>query len=147
MAKAGSRDKFYEVDFTYPLKLADATHAIGAQQFLLVSALGADKGSAIYYNRVKGEIEEALRKTGFKTLHIFRPSLLLGPRGEKRAGEDAAKTLYRFIGFLIPKKYRAIDARTVAHAMLVSASGEQQGVFIHESQQIERIGSGTFSNS
>lgn len=139
MAKARSREKFYEVDFTYPLALANATLSLGAKQYLVVSALGADKGSGVYYNRVKGEVEEALRNTGFQTLHIFRPSLLLGPRSEKRAGEDAAKTLYKLFGFLIPKKYRAIDAHTVSRAMLMSASADQQGVYVHESQQIEQM--------
>jgi uncharacterized protein YbjT (DUF2867 family) len=139
MAKAKTREKFREVDFAYPLSLATATHAIGAKQYLLVSALGASRRSSVYYNHVKGEVEEAVAAVGFRTLHIFRPSLLLGPRGEKRPGEEAAKTFFRWFGFIVPKKYRAIEAGTVAQAMLTCASMEQQGIFIHESNQIPGV--------
>jgi uncharacterized protein YbjT (DUF2867 family) len=118
MAKAGSKENFYQVDFTYPVLLAQATLALGAKQYLLVTALGADRTSAIYYNRVKGEVEDAIRAMRFRTLHILRPSLLLGPREEKRAGEDAAKLLYRVFGFILPEKYKAIEASTVARASM-----------------------------
>ena len=137
MAKARSREKFYQVDFTYPLELAKATLGVGAKQFLIVSSLGANKKSPAYYNRVKGEIEEALAGLGFNSLHIFRPSLLLGDRQEQRAGEDAAKFFYRLFGFIIPKKFKAIDAGKVARAMLHFATKEQNGKFIHESLQLQ----------
>lgn len=139
MEKAGSKEKFYKVDFEYPLQLAKLTKASGAKQFLLVSALGANKKSGIYYNRVKGEIEEAILQLGFDTVHIFQPSLLRGKREEKRAGEGAALVLYKIIGFLIPKKYKAIDSLKVANAMISLAVQEQKGVFIHESIQLQRF--------
>lgn len=138
MATAGSKEKFREVDFEYPLALARAAHALGARQYLLVSALGADKNSRIFYNRVKGEVEAAIRDVGFQTLHIFRPSLLTGPREEKRAGEDTAKILYKVFGFLIPLKFKAIHARTVARAMLAAASAQETGTFIHESGEMQQ---------
>jgi uncharacterized protein YbjT (DUF2867 family) len=137
MAKAGTREKFYEVDYQFPLALARATQALGASQFLLVSALGAKKTSAIFYNRVKGEVEEAINKLGFHTLHIFRPSLLLGPRLEKRAGEGAAKLLYKVFGPLVPMKYKGVEAGTVARAMRACASEERDGLFVHESDKIQ----------
>jgi uncharacterized protein YbjT (DUF2867 family) len=137
MSKAGSKDNFYKVDFEYPCKLATNSLASGAKQFLLVSALGADKASSIYYNKVKGEIETAVTAMGFGTLHIFRPSLLLGPRQEKRPGEDTAKLLYKLFGFLIPAKYQAIDAVKVARAMLHFATLDESGVFLHESKQLQ----------
>ncbi|MEX2230877.1 MAG: NAD-dependent epimerase/dehydratase family protein [Cyclobacteriaceae bacterium] len=137
MALAGSKEKFYEVDFQYPLALAKATLALGAKQYLLVSALGANKSSSIYYNRVKGDVEEAIRGVGFRSLHIFRPSLLLGERKDKRPGEGAAKVLYKMFGFAIPEKYKAIPADKVATAMLASAAKEALGVFIHESRDIQ----------
>jgi uncharacterized protein YbjT (DUF2867 family) len=139
MQKSGSKEKFYKVDFEYPLLLSKITLSLGAKQFLLVSALGADKMSSIYYNKVKGEIEEAIVQVGFETVHIFRPSLLLGPRAEKRAGEDTAKLLYRIFGFLIPKKYKAIEAVKVARAMTHASEQEQKGVFIHESAEFQRF--------
>jgi uncharacterized protein YbjT (DUF2867 family) len=137
MAKAGSKQKFYEVDFEYPLALAQTMLTLGARQYLLVSALGADPTSSIYYNKVKGEIEGAIRALDFETIHIFRPSLLLGPRSEKRPGEDVAKVLYKVFGFVIPQKYKAIQATTVAAAMLAFASKDLKGTYIHESGQLQ----------
>lgn len=137
MSKAGSKEKFYEVDFHYPLNLAETTLRSGARQYLLVSAVGADKTSNMYYNRVKGEVESAIRAVSFDTLHIFRPSLLLGPRPEKRTGEDAAKVLYKIFSFAIPAKYKAISSGKVASAMLDSASKEIAGIFVHESRDIQ----------
>jgi uncharacterized protein YbjT (DUF2867 family) len=137
MAKAGSKEKFYEVDFKYPLELAQVTSRLGAKQFLLVSALGADKDSSIYYNKVKGELEEAIRTIDFQAIHIFRPSLLLGPRSERRPGEDVAKIFFKIFGFLVPRKYRAIDAVKVAKSMVEHARQNLQGFFIHESADMQ----------
>lgn len=139
MAKAGSKQNFYEVDFEYPLALARTTLALGAHQYLLVSALGADATSSIYYNKVKGEVEGAIRALDFETIHIFRPSLLLGPRTEKRPGEDVAKALYKIFGFAIPQKYKAIQASTVSRAMLAFASRDLKGTYIHESRQLQEM--------
>jgi len=138
MKKAGSKEAFRKVDYVYPLELADVTHASGSQQFLLVSALGADKNASIYYNKVKGEVEEAIGKVGFSSYHIFRPSLLLGPRNESRPGEDAAKFFYKVFGFLIPEKYKALDSMKVARAMLLLAREEQEGSHIHESVSLQK---------
>ncbi len=137
MAKVRSKEKFYEVDYNYPLLLAKNSIAAGAKQYLLVSALGANKKSPVFYNQVKGEIEEAISGVGFEAVHIFRPSLLLGPRQEKRSAEDAAKFFYKVFGFLIPPKFKAIDAIKVARGMLHFASKNQKGNFIHESTELQ----------
>jgi uncharacterized protein YbjT (DUF2867 family) len=139
MAKAGSKEKFFRIDYSYPVALAHATLALGAKQYLLVSALGAEKNSSIYYNRVKGQVEDSVKAMGFRSIHILRPSLLLGPREEKRPGEQAAKLLYSIFGFMIPEKYKAIEARTVARAMLEYASLERAGVFVHESKEMQKF--------
>lgn len=139
MKKAGSKAAFKKVDLTYPLELAQATRTKGARQFLLVSALGADKNSSIYYNQVKGEVEEAIADIGFVEYHIFRPSLLLGPREEKRSGEDAAKMVYKIFGFLIPEKYKGVESIKVARAMVHFARLEQEGKFIHESVSLQNF--------
>lgn len=139
MAKAGSKENFNQVDFYYPLLVAKTSFGRGAKQFLIVSALGADKESSIYYNRVKGQVEEAVSQIGFESLHIFRPSLLLGPRTEKRSGEDAAKFFYKFFGLLIPKKYKAIASTKVARAMLHFAKEEVAGTHIHESSTLQQF--------
>ncbi|MCX7638343.1 MAG: oxidoreductase [Cyclobacteriaceae bacterium] len=138
--KAGSQANFRKVDFDYPVKLARLTHQQGAKKLLLVSALGADASSRIFYNRVKGETEQAICKTGFEAVHIFRPSLLLGPRNEQRAAEDAAKWFYKIFNRLIPLRYKAIHAHTVARAMLHYAHNPATGVFVHESQEMQSFG-------
>jgi uncharacterized protein YbjT (DUF2867 family) len=137
MKKAGSKEAFKKVDYSYPLKLATTTRRFGAHQFLLVSALGADRSASIYYNKVKGEVEEAISKVGFQSYHIFRPSLLLGPRDENRPGEDAAKFFYKTFGFLIPQKYKAVDSSKVARAMIFLARQEKEGTHIHESKALQ----------
>lgn len=139
MAKARTKEKFYQVDYSFPLMLAQIAASQQAQQFLLVSALGADKHATIFYNRVKGELEEAVSKLNFSGIHIFRPSLLLGPRTESRPGEEAAKIFYRIFWFLIPGKYKAIQSEQVAKAMLYFAAQEQKGIFIHESRELQNI--------
>jgi len=137
MAKAGSKENFYQVDFYYPFLLAKTTQSVGAKKFMLISALGANKASNVYYNQVKGEIEEAISSVPFEAIHIFRPSLLLGPRTEKRSAEDAAKVFYKVFGFLIPKKYKAIASIKVARAMQHFASEDKKGIFIHESGALQ----------
>ena len=137
-AKAGSKEAFYEVDFFYPVKLAHLTHRNEARQFLIVTALGADKRSKIFYNRVKGEVEEAIESVGFESLHIFRPSLLLGDRQEKRFGEQSAIKLFKVFGFAVPEKYEPIKALDVANAMLYFASLDNEGVVIHHSHEMQK---------
>jgi uncharacterized protein YbjT (DUF2867 family) len=78
MKKAGSQENFKKVDYAYPMALAKAALNNGARQFLIVTALGADKKSSIFYNRVKGDVEESLQLLDYPALHIFRPSMLLG---------------------------------------------------------------------
>jgi uncharacterized protein YbjT (DUF2867 family) len=140
--KAGSQEAFRKVDFEYPMKLAAFAEHCGANQFLIVSSLGADPHSRIFYNRVKGEVEEAIRKVPFTAIHVFRPSLLLGERKEHRPGEKASAVVMAalrpaMIGPLV--KYRAIQARDVAKAMVRVAQMGLQGVNIFESQQIQKI--------
>ncbi|MBL7871028.1 MAG: NAD(P)H-binding protein [Cyclobacteriaceae bacterium] len=137
MKQAGSKVAFRKVDFDYPLHLAKVLKGNGAQQFLLISALGANKNSLVFYNQVKGEIEEAIKSVGFKALHILRPSLLLGSRKEQRSGEDAAKVFYKIFGFLIPKKYQGLESIKVARAMHALSKKELAGVFIYESNVLQ----------
>jgi uncharacterized protein YbjT (DUF2867 family) len=134
---AKTKEAFRKVDYEYPLALARATKSQGATQYLLVSALGADKNSSVFYNRVKGEVEEAIGQVGFRSLHILRPSLLLGERSEKRAGEGAATTFFKFFGGLVPKKYKAIDSAKVATAMVVLARENNPGFYFHESRELQ----------
>jgi uncharacterized protein YbjT (DUF2867 family) len=140
--KAGTQDAFQKVDFTYPVKLAALTQHCDAQQFLIVTSLGADPHSRIFYNRVKAEVEEAVRKIPFNAFHIFRPSLLLGDRSEHRTGEKTGAVIMSvlkpvMIGPL--RKLRAIQASDVAKAMVRVAQIKRTGVNIYESDQIQKI--------
>jgi uncharacterized protein YbjT (DUF2867 family) len=139
MKKAGSKQTFWRADHDYPLTLAKICIQRGAQQFLLVSALGANKNSSFYYNEVKGSVEIDIDEVGFNSFHIFRPSLLLGPRDEKRSAEDAAKTFYRLFNFLIPLKYKAIDSMKVAKAMLHFSKAGLPGKHVHHSAELQEI--------
>lgn len=135
LAAAGSEEAFERVDFGYVVALAHLAAARGSRRFLLVSAVGADPGSRIFYNRVKGKAEEAVAASGVPIIHILRPSLLLGPRREHRSGEEWAK---RFSGLVAPllvgplRRWRPIHADAVAGAMVALARRDEPGVFFHE---------------
>jgi uncharacterized protein YbjT (DUF2867 family) len=121
---AGSQSAFRAVDFDANLAVAKAAKAAGATRIGVVSAMGADSQSALFYSRVKGELEAALEDLGFKTLVIARPSMLAGDRGSlgqpERAGEKIALQVSRWLSPLIPDNYRSIAARDVAHALLTT---------------------------
>lgn len=142
MKKAGGKEEFYKVDHDYPLQLAQLTKHNGARQYLLISSLGADKGSVAFYNRVKGEVEEDIGREGFAGFHVLRPALLMGPREEARSGEDAAKSFFKVFSFLFVgplKKYKAIDAAQVARAMQAIAHKNQTGQHIYESKELQNF--------
>jgi len=145
---AGSQDAFRKVDFTYPLELAVLTKSLGAQKFLIITAMGADPNSKVFYSRVKGEIEAELKSLGFPALHIFRPSLLLGERQEFRLGERIGVILSPVLSFLMVgslKKYKPIHARDVAMAMYQAGQLPKSGSFTHESDEIYRLSTETNS--
>jgi uncharacterized protein YbjT (DUF2867 family) len=139
MKKAGSKEKFYQVDFTYVTELAKITSRQFASQFLVISSMGADPNSSFYYNRVKGEMEEAVKKLPFTAVHIFRPSLLTGHRSETRLGEKVGSVLMGGLKFAMLgplRKYRSIPAQVVAKAMLQMAIDNGGGIKIHQSDEI-----------
>ncbi|MFN8345848.1 MAG: NAD(P)H-binding protein [Spirosomataceae bacterium] len=139
MKKAGSKEAFYKVDFTYPHEIAKMGLENGATRFAIVTAMGADTKSLFYYNRVKGDIEEALKQLGYETLLIFRPSLLVGQRPESRLGEKIGEQLTAFFKFLIPAKYRAIEAQKVAKAMVAITSSNVKGTLVYESDVMQEF--------
>ncbi|WP_162341882.1 Rossmann-fold NAD(P)-binding domain-containing protein [Cyclobacterium salsum] len=117
---AGSKEKFYQIDHDFVIGFARMVLRIGASRFFYVSALGADAGSSIYYSKVKGEVENDLKRMDFTYVGIFQPSLLLGERNENRIGEEVGKILMKGLTFLgILKKYKPIYGHQVAQAMVV----------------------------
>ncbi|EMJ95807.1 oxidoreductase [Leptospira alstonii] len=143
ISKAGSQENFKKVDYEYVLKLGRLAKEKGAKSFLVVSALGADPKSLVFYNRVKGEMERGLEEIGFSFLGIFRPSLLEGERTEVRPGETVGQLFAKIVNpFLLGgiRKYRSIHGRTVAKAMIRIAQKEPSGVRILESDRIADLG-------
>jgi uncharacterized protein YbjT (DUF2867 family) len=135
--QAGSQKAFHHVDFDYPVALAGAAARSGARRFLVVSALGANKRSRVFYNRVKGEMEEAVRIAAVPQTTIFRPSLLSGPRKEERLGEKIGLVVGSVLGPLLGK-YRPIHADRVAAAMVRAAELDLPGRS-YESGEIRKL--------
>ena len=136
--KAGSESAFRHVDYDFPAALARLGREQGASHFLLVTAIGASAGSRFFYNRVKGELEDVIRTLGYRSVTIVRPSLLLGQREEFRLGERIAM----FVGDIVPKKYRPVEARDVAAALVDAARADQPGFHVIENSEIRRTGAG-----
>lgn len=121
LKKAGSREQFRKVDFGYPLKAAELGRVNGAKTFALMSAIAASSSSTVFYNRVKGELEDAVKALGYPYLAIYQPSLLLGDRGEQRTAEALGMRVMPLVNRALIgplEKFRGIDASTVATAMV-----------------------------
>jgi uncharacterized protein YbjT (DUF2867 family) len=121
---AGSQEAFRAVDHDAVIAVAKAARQAGAKRLGVVSAMGANARSPVFYNRVKGETETALATLGFDALVIARPSILTGDRqalGQPlRSGEKIALNISRWLAPIIPDNYQSIDARRVARALLVA---------------------------
>ncbi len=140
---AGSQEAFRKVDYRYPAEAARLGATAGARQFLLVSSVGANASSGNFYLRVKGEVEEAVQKSGVGSVVIARPSMLLGHRAESRPGERLAVHAFRALAIALvgpARKYRPVEAHTVARALCRAATDEKRGTRILESDAIERLG-------
>ena len=131
---AGSQQAFRRVDFDAVLDIAREGRAAGARRLLVVSALGADPASPLFYNRVKGEVQQAIVTLGYESVVIAQPSLLIGDRASigqpKRAGEEWAQRLLRPVLGWVPARVRPIRAQDVANAMLRAALEASPGLRI-----------------
>jgi uncharacterized protein YbjT (DUF2867 family) len=139
---AGSQQAFRAVDYDANLAVARAARAQGAKRLGLVSAMGANPHSKIFYNRVKGELEQAVMQLQYPGLAIARPSFLVGDRESlgqpRRPGETLALEVSRWLGWLIPDDYKAIEASQVANALLRTVP-TAQGVRILSSGEMRRM--------
>lgn len=143
MKQAGSQSGFVRVDYSFPLKLAELAKEQEAAQFLTVTAMGADRDSRFFYNRVKGRLEDDLIGLGLPALHIFRPSLLMGERHDTRPGEKAAEIVARPMAKWMTgkmEKYRPVEGSDVAKVMHHIAQLEKTGFHLYESDHIVQIG-------
>jgi uncharacterized protein YbjT (DUF2867 family) len=118
LKQAGSKEKQYEVDFTFNLKFAQKAKGNGIENYALVSSIGANAKSNLFYTRIKGELDYAVANLGFKNLVILRPSSLTGDRDETRWMEKMSIPVVRFVTKFVFKKYRPIGGKTVAQAMI-----------------------------
>jgi uncharacterized protein YbjT (DUF2867 family) len=137
IAKAGSREAFRRVDHGAVLAFARAARAKGARVFAHVSALGADPGSRVFYNAVKGEVERDVAALGYPSVYALRPSILDGERQEVRVGERVALAVTRALGPFLGK-YRPTPVEAVARVLLASAKAAAPGAHVIEADAIFR---------
>ena len=140
IGKAGSKDAFRDVDLRLVLRVAQ--NAAGASQFVLVSSAGAHAPGLSFYLQVKRDTEQALAKVGFGALHIFRPSVLIGARAERRTAERAGIAIARALAWTMigsMRKYRPVEAAMVAKAMVAAALSGAMGVHIYHYDEIVEL--------
>ncbi|MEO8799988.1 MAG: NAD(P)H-binding protein [Polyangiaceae bacterium] len=138
LKQAGSKEAQKKIDYSYQVHFAEAAKANGIGAYALCSAAGANAKSAMFYSRIKGELDRDVSALGFERTRIFRPSLLLGDRGERaRFGEKLAAPLLRGLNAIgIARKSRGIEGSTVARAMVRTALGGEPGVAIYTLDEV-----------
>src|SRR5258706_11323564 len=144
----GNKDAYRKVDYDIPVKAARFCKMTGCEIFVLVSAIGANPGSNNFYLKLKGEVEDAVKNLaasddtagkGLKSVHIMRPSMLLGDRNEFRFGEKIGKAVMQATSFLLPSKYKPIYAENVAKAMIAAAKVKKPGFFVYEYNDMKKL--------
>ena len=136
--KAGSKQKFYAIDYEINAHFADLLQD-KETHLLLVSALGADSSSIIFYNRVKGQLEDYLKTLALHKLSIFHPSLLIGERNEKRILENAAQKVFLVVNDVVKKpfRYKPVTAQQLAHTMVVAANTQMEVFKVYDNLAIQ----------
>lgn len=140
--KAGSKENQYKIDFTYQYDFAEAASENGVKNYFLVSSIGANYKSSNFYLRLKGNLDEKIQQLSFERIRIFRPSILVGLRSEKRLMEELGIKLAGIVTSIIPaiKKYNPINASDVAAAMIKSANdGSTDKTIIYDSEKILQL--------
>jgi uncharacterized protein YbjT (DUF2867 family) len=138
----GDKTAYRKIDYDIPVNVATISQRRGYKKFLLVSAVSANSKSSNFYLKLKGEVEDSLKGSGFESMHIFRPSLLLGKRNEKRPGESLAQLLGPLFSFLLLgslSKYKPVKASDVAKAMIAASKTTQKGCIVHEYDSIMKL--------
>jgi uncharacterized protein YbjT (DUF2867 family) len=138
---AGSQAAFRLVDFEHVVATAKAARAAGARRLAVVSALGADAHSRVFYNQVKGEMQDAVARLGYESVTLAQPSLLIGDRAAlgqpTRSGEIWAQRLLGPVMGLIPRMVRPITARDVAAALIAATLAGKPGVQLLPSSRMQ----------
>jgi uncharacterized protein YbjT (DUF2867 family) len=136
----GNKEVYRKIDHDIPVNVARYCKIMNCKNYIVVSAIGADSGSRNFYLKLKGEVEDILKKVGIESTYIMRPSMLLGKRNEFRFGERIAIPLMKKIALLLPSRYKPIEARDVARAMLAAAKRHERGFFICEYKKMKQLG-------
>ena len=136
----GNKEAYRRIDYDIPVNIARFCKIMNCKNYILVSAVGADSRSRNFYLKLKGEVEDIVTKVGIESTYIMRPSILLGKRNEFRFGERVTIPLMKKIAFLLPSKYKPIEARDVAKAMLAAAKKHEKGLFVCEYKKMKRLG-------
>ncbi len=136
----GNKEVYRRIDYDIPVNIARFCKIMNCKNYILVSAVGANSRSRSFYLKLKGEVEDIVKKVGIESTYIMRPSVLMGKRNEFRFAERMSGTLIKQIGFLLPSKYRPIEARDVAKAMLAAAKKDEKGCFVCEYKRMKRLG-------
>ena len=144
----GDKAAYRKVDYDISVNAARFCKMTGRDKFILVSSVGANSKSSNFYLKLKAEVEDAVKAIarpddlvgrGLKSVHIMRPSMLLGDRKEFRLGEKIGTPVMKAISFLLPAKYKAIHGRKVAQAMLAAAKKNEEGFFVYEYKEIKNL--------
>lgn len=141
-AKTPNKETYKKIDYGIPVSAAKLAKANDIKTFVVISALGADASSSVFYNKIKGEMERDVMAQGIKNTYIMQPSLIGGDRTEKRSGERLAQFFMGTFSFLVPKKYKIIEPKTIAKAMSVVVLAGFSEIRI-ESDKIKEIAQDT----
>lgn len=135
----GDKAAYRKVDHDIPVNAARFCKMTGCQTFALVSSVGADSRSRNFYLKLKGEVEDEVRQTGINSVHIMRPSMLVGERKESRPLEKIGTPIMTALSLLTPSKYKPIRARDVAKAMVAAAKKNEKGFFVYEYEEMKKV--------
>ena len=132
LKQAGGKEAQYRIDYIYQYEVAAAAARNGVPQYVLVSSAGANPQSRVFYSRMKGGLEEAVKKLSFRSIYLLQPSLLVGARPEERMGEKIGYRMLKGLNAIgVLKKYRPIEDKMVAHAMVQAALAAASGLHVY----------------
>lgn len=120
-SKTSDKEIYKNIDYGIPVTASKLAKKGAIETFIVISALGADENSRVFYNKTKGEMQRDVLNQNIENIYVLQPSLIAGDRNEGRLGEKVAKFFMKTFDFLIPKKYKMINAETIAESMLVLA--------------------------
>lgn len=140
-SKTPNKETYRKIDYGIPVTAATLCKQNGIDRFIVISAMGADANSSVFYNKVKGEMQRDVLQQNIQHTYILQPSLLGGKRSEKRLGERIGQLFMGVFGFLLPKNYSLIEPETIATAMRILVEKEHSEAII-TSAKIKEIANG-----